>query len=60
VSAPTVTDIDTIRTHIRMLDDAEARGDNVTRMRAYWCQKAVDWAKAELAKLKGGAPNVQG
>ena len=41
-------DIDIIRIQIRTLDDIEARGISVTAARAYWCQKAVDWAKKRL------------
>ena len=46
-----VNDIDMIRMQIRTLDDAEARGVNVTAARAYWCQKAVDWATERMKEV---------
>ena len=47
-AAQTTYDIDFIGDQIRMLDRAEARGEDVTEARAYWRKKATDWAKPRL------------
>ena len=44
-----MNDIETIKKHIRLLDEAERHGENVTEARAFWCRQAVEWAISRLS-----------